>query len=219
VLATVAGAVREFLMSRHVHPGEIDFRVAAPVSVRRDEERGKLGNRVSSWIVQLPVGEPDARKRLEAIHRSTQDLKTSKQALGVQMMMAIAEWTPSVLLSLGARAASGPINMVVTNVPGPQVPIYLLGARLLESYPHVPLADRLGLGIALLSYDGRVHWGFNADYDVVPDLADFVGDVQDAFRALRELAGPIALRSAEAPAPRTGKKTRAGRLRPAASAS
>jgi hypothetical protein len=87
--------------------------------------------------------------------------------------------------------------MVVTNVPGPQVPIYLLGARMLESYPHVPLADRLGLGIALLSYDGRIHWGFSADYDVVPDLADFVDDVSASFRALRQMAAPIALRGAE----------------------
>ena len=99
------------------------------------------------------------------------------------------------------------------------MPIYLLGARLLESYPHVPLADRLGLGIALLSYDGRVHWGFNADYDLVPDLADFVGDVHAAFQALRELAGPIALRSAEAPAPPAAKKKRGRPLRPTASAS
>jgi diacylglycerol O-acyltransferase / wax synthase len=97
----------------------------------------------------------------------------------------------------------------VTNVPGPQVPIYLLGARLLESYPHVPLADRLGLGIALLSYDGHMHWGFNADYDVVPDLADFVQDISASFRALRAVAGPIALRAAE-------PSRAAGRPRPAA---
>ena len=197
VLATVAGAVREFLMSRHVHPGEIDFRVAAPVSVRRDEERGKLGNRVSSWIVQLPVGEPDARKRLEAIHRSTQDLKTSKQALGVQMMMAIAEWTPSVLLSLGARAASGPINMVVTNVPGPQLPLYMLGAKLLELYPQVPLMENTGLGVALFSYNGRMCWGFNADYELVPDLRSFVKAIDSAFAELARVAGVTLERTRE----------------------
>ena len=88
------------------------------------------------------------------------------------MLTQAADWTPSTLLALGARNATRllPFNMVVTNVPGPQVPMYLLGARMLEAYPHVPLADRLGLGIALLSYDGHIGWGFNADYDVVPDL-------------------------------------------------
>jgi hypothetical protein len=81
-----------------------------------------------------------------------------------------------------------PFNIVVTNVPGPQVPIYTLGAPLLEIYPHVPLIDGTGLGIALMSYDGRLCWGFNADYDLVPDLPVFVQAIQDAFEELRALA-------------------------------
>jgi WS/DGAT/MGAT family acyltransferase len=182
VLATVAGAVREFLISRRVHPDEIDFRISAPVSVRTENERGRLGNRVSSWILQLPIGEPDPLERLAAIRRVTQHLKATNQALGVEMMMAIAEWTPTVLLSLGARAASGPINMIVTNVPGPQFPLYMLGARLLELFPQVPLLESTGLGVAIFSYDGKLFWGFNADYELVPDLRSFVKAIDRSFQ-------------------------------------
>ncbi|MEB2283075.1 MAG: hypothetical protein B6D46_03470 [Polyangiaceae bacterium UTPRO1] len=188
VLATVTGAVRTFLISHHLHPEEIDFRVSAPVSVRRDAERGRLGNRVSSWILQLPIAEADPAHRLAAIRRVTQDLKATNQALGVETMMAIAEWTPTVLLPLGARAAGGPIDMILTNVPGPQFPLYLLGARLLELYPQVPLLESTGLGVAIFSYDGKLFWGFNADYELVPDLRDFVKAIAAAFRDLGALA-------------------------------
>jgi WS/DGAT/MGAT family acyltransferase len=189
VLTTVTGAVRRFLIRRRVRPEEIDFRVSAPVSVRREEEKGKLGNRVSSWIVRLPLGEEDPRKRLNAIHSVTQDLKSSKQALGVEMMMAVAEWTPGILLSLGARAASGPINMIVTNVPGPQFPLYMLGAKLLAPFPQVPLLEGTGIGVALFSYDGNLVWGFNADYGLVPDLEHFRQAIEESFRELGEAAG------------------------------
>jgi len=169
------------LKLRNTDPAELDFRVSAPVSVRREEERGKLGNRVSSWILQLPLGESDPVGRLHAIHGTTQRLKQSKQALGVELMMQIAEWTPPVLLSLGSQAASGPINSIVTNVPGPQFPLYMFGARLLEMYPVVPLLAGMGLAIALFSYDGSIFWGFNADYALLPDLQAFVGLVEKSF--------------------------------------
>lgn len=192
VLAVVTGAVREFLMRRRVNPETIDFRVTAPVSVRREEERGKMGNRVSSWILRLPIAEADPLRQLQAITDVTRDLKESRQALGVEMMMAVAEWTPGVLLSLGARAASGPINMIVTNVPGPQFPLYMLGARLLQSFPQVPLLQNTGLGVALFSYDGQLGWGFNADYDLVPDLPAFVRSIEASFHSLANAARAFA---------------------------
>jgi diacylglycerol O-acyltransferase len=185
VLATVTGAVRAYLIRRRVNPDHLDFRVSAPVSVRRDEERGTLGNRVSSWILRLPIRETDPFKRVEAIRRVTQKLKTSQQALGVEMLMAAAEWAPAQLLSLGSRATSGPINMIVTNVPGPQVPLYMLGARLLEMFPQVPLLENTGLGVALFSYDGRLFWGFNADPDLVTDLSAFVKAIEISFHELK----------------------------------
>ena len=145
----------------------------------------------------------------------------SKQAVGADVLTQVADWTPSTLLALGARNATRllPFNMVVTNVPGPQVPMYLLGARMLEAYPHVPLADRLGLGIALLSYDGRIGWGFNADYDAVPDLDRFVDDVRSAFAEMRVSAAAVAARGEAKPppgsaAPRPAKPN--GKARPAA---
>jgi hypothetical protein len=109
--------------------------------------------------------------------------------MGVEMMMEVAEWTPPVLLSLGAQAVSGPINSIVTNVPGPQFPLYMLGARLLAMYPMVPLLPGMGLGIALFSYDGRLCWGFNADFDLVPDLERIPGLVEHAFKELAASLG------------------------------
>ena len=161
-----------------------------PVSVRTDADRGDLGNRVSAWFLDLPVAESDPRKQLAALSATTKELKESKRAVGAAVLTQAAEWTPSTLLSLGARNITRllPFNLVVTNVPGPQVPMYTLGATLLEIYPHVPLMDHLGLGIALISYDGRLFWGFNADYDLVPDLPAFVQAMREAFEELRALA-------------------------------
>jgi diacylglycerol O-acyltransferase len=207
VLTTVSGAVRRFLVRRRVRPEDVDFRVSAPVNVRGAREKGQLGNHVSSWIVRLPIEESDPRKRLAAIHGVTQELKESKQALGVGMMMELVEWTPAALLSLGSRAASGPINMIVTNVPGPQFPLYLLGAKLQASFPQVPLLQGTGIGVALFSYDGRIFWGFNGDYAMLPDLENFRRDVEDAFRELAEAAGvqePVAEVRALRPEPAAG---------------
>jgi WS/DGAT/MGAT family acyltransferase len=196
VLSVVTGAVRDFLVRRRVRPDHLDFRVSAPVSVRRGEQRGEMGNHVSAWIVRLPIGEADPIAQVECIRVITDELKRSRQALGVETMMAVAEWTPSVLLSLGARAASGPINMIVTNVPGPQVPLYLLGCRLLEVFPQVPLLQSTGVGVALFSYDGKLCWGFNGDYELVPDLRHFVRAVEASLARLAAAAGvPLGERS------------------------
>lgn len=189
VLATVTGAFREFLQSRGVEISDLVFRASAPVSVRREQERGRMGNRVSSWFVTLPISEPDRRAQLEAIRAETRTLKESRQAIGMDMLMAAAEFAPSGVLALGAGLASGPVNTIVTNVPGPQFPLYMLGARLLALIPKVPLLEKIGIGIALMSYDGGVFWGFTADYDLVPDLADFVDGISRSFAELAAAAG------------------------------
>jgi len=144
---------------------------------------------VSSWILKLPIDEADPRRQLQRINETTQELKNSEQALGVEMMMAVAEWTPAGLLSLGAQAAGGPVNSIVTNVPGPQFPLYMQGAKLEAIYPQVPLLEGMGLGIALMSYNGKICWGFNANPDVVPDLPDFVKLVELCFQDLAKEAG------------------------------
>jgi len=186
VLATVTGAVRRFLERRGVHVDDLDFRVMAPVSTRTEQERGTLGNRVSAWTVPLPLGEPDPVKRLDLIRETTEHLKESNQALGAELLSQVAEWTPSTLLSIGARLAARalPFNLVVTNVPGPQTPLYMIGAKMLSNYGLIPLTDNLGLGIVLFSYAGQLFWGLTADWDLVPDLHDFVRDVRESFDEL-----------------------------------
>lgn len=191
VLTTVTGAVQRYLQLQQINPGQVDFRVMTPVSVRSQDQRGTLGNRVSAWFLDLPIAEADPREQLARIKAQSQRLKESKQAVGASMLTDMAEYGSSTLLALGARNVTRmlPFNLVVTNVPGPQFPIYLLGARLLETFPLVPLVDNLGLGIALMSYDGKLCWGFNADYDLMPDLHAFVRATEDAFDELLRLAG------------------------------
>ena len=203
VLTIVTGAVRSFLQRRRVDPETIDFRIMAPVSVRSEDQKGALGNRVSAWIVPLPIGEQDPIVQLAEISARTNELKESKSAIAAGLLTQVAEWSSSTLLALGARNVTRllPFNMVVTNVPGPQIPLYTLGSRMLECYPHVPLIDRLGLGIALMSYNGKLCWGFNADYDLVPDLDDFLEDVRASFEALRERAEQAREAPAEETAP------------------
>jgi WS/DGAT/MGAT family acyltransferase len=204
VLTAVTGAVREYLLYRGVSPERTLFRASAPVSIRREAEKGKLGNRVSSWLIPLPIRESDPRRQLQEIVRQTQELKETRQALGVEMMMGVAEWTPSILLSLGARSISGPVNTIVTNVPGPQFPLYLCGARLRALYPQAPLLEGMGLAIGLISYDGCVHWGIVSDPDIVPDVDVFVELVSASLRRLAEAAGLAATTTepaSETPAP------------------
>jgi len=189
VLTVVTGAIRDYLKSRGVDPAQIDFRVSSPVSVRKEGERGKMGNKVSSWIIPLPIALEHPRDQLAAIHELTRELKESRQALGVEMMMQVAEWTPSTLLALGARAMSGPINTIVTNVPGPQMPLYFHGARVREIYPMVPLLEGMGIGIAVTSYAGTMHFGFNADPDIVPDLDLFADLMRRALERVAKEAG------------------------------
>jgi len=190
VLATVTGAVASFLEQRRVSVELLRFRVMAPVSVRTREERGTFGNRVSAWMIDLPLAERDPRRRLEKIREQTERLKESKHALGAEVLTRVVEWTPSTLLSLGGRMVtrSLPFNLVVTNVPGPQVPLYLLGARMLDNYGQVPLTDYLGLGIVLFSYAGTLCWGFTADWDLVPDVTEFVAGIEASFAELRQAA-------------------------------
>ena len=195
VLTVVTGAVRAYLLAKGVDVGVIDFKVATPVSVRNEKDRGELGNNVSSWIIALPISEPDPKRQLELIHEITEELKETNQAIGIQMITHVQEWTPSTLLSLGAQAMPGAINTIVTNVPGPQIPLYFHGARLRAIYPAVPLMEGMGLGIALTSYAGTMGIGFNADPDIIPDLELFVLRFKQSLESVAAAAnatiGPV----------------------------
>ena len=194
VLATVAGGVRRFLYDERglnaADMGRLDYRVMAPVSVRSNERRGAMGNEVAMWLVTLPVGEGDPVRRFEAVRLETENLKQTDQALGAATLVRLSAGAPATLVSLGARLASNarPFNTTVTNVPGPQFPLYMLGSKLLATYPLVPLWQSHGVGVALFSYDGRVHWGFNGDYDLLYDLSEFAGAMEESFEELLEAA-------------------------------
>jgi WS/DGAT/MGAT family acyltransferase len=197
VLATVAGALRRFLQRREMDVAQLDFRVMAPVSVRTEQEQGTLGNRIAAWMVPLPLGDADPVCRLAKIRKTTEHLKDSKQALSAAVLTQVGEWTPTTLLSLGGRLATRvlPFNLVVTNVPGPQVPLYMLGAKMVDTFGFLPLIDSLGLGVVLFSYAGKLCWGFTGDWDLLPDLRDFVDDVEASFRELSTVPASTATRS------------------------
>jgi hypothetical protein len=175
-------------MRRGIDPARLDLRAATPVSMRGELERGKPGNFISSWIVPLPVGEPAAAERLAAICRTTLALKQSRAELAIDTLFGISEVLPEAVLSLAVRAAPRSANLLVTNVSGPQFPLYQLGARLLGIYPLAPCLPGSGLAIALFSYDGKLCWGFNADPERVPDLTELAGDIDAAYRDLATLA-------------------------------
>ncbi|MFT4572519.1 MAG: diacylglycerol O-acyltransferase, partial [Candidatus Binatia bacterium] len=123
VLTVVTGAFRDYLAHRQMRPEELDFRIQAPVSVRSEDEKGKLGNRVSGWLVRLPLDESDPRKQLARINETTRELKDTQQALGAEIILSMMNNMPNALVSLGAQAAAGTMNSIVTNVPGPQFPL------------------------------------------------------------------------------------------------
>ena len=191
VIAAVAGAVRSFLIEdRGVDVEGLDFRAMVPVSTRDREGGEASGNRVTMWLIDLPLGEPDPLERLRAVTLATEHLKETDQALGAALLTQSASFTPSTVLSVAARVAAAtarPFNMTVTNVPGPQVPLYLMTARLTRIFPMVPLWVNHGLGVALFSYDGRLNWGLASDRDSVPDIERFVGHLRRALDGLVEL--------------------------------
>ncbi len=193
-LAVVAGAVRRFLIEERGSSEKAlegtDFRVMAPVSVRSKDQRGTLGNQVAMWLAALPIDDDDAASRLRKVRAETEKLKDTDQALGAATLVRVSAGAPATLVALGARLATNarPFNMTVTNVPGPQFPLYLLDARLDATYPLVPLWESHGIGLALFSYDGTVSWGINVDYGIMPDVGLFGQAILDSFADLCDAA-------------------------------
>jgi WS/DGAT/MGAT family acyltransferase len=197
VLAVLAGALRRFLRRRGAWSAGLDFRAMLPVNVRSESSREDLGNRVAMMVARLPLELRDPRARLEQIISETRRLKGSHQALGMQTLEEISDRTfTSLLVDFARLAGMGrPYNVVVTNVPGPQFPVYVSGCRMLACYPLVPLFRQQALGVALFSYDGTIYWGFNADWDALPDLHELVEAVGEEFAALRAAAAALPLRA------------------------
>jgi WS/DGAT/MGAT family acyltransferase len=192
VLAVTAGALRAFLLRRAVPVNQLRVHAMVPVSVRSERQRGKLGNRVATLRARLPVDERDPARRIARVIEETRRLKGSDVVEGAELLEALSDFTATTLFAQLSRLASRTrsYNLTVTNVPGPQQPVELLGARMQEIYPLVPLFARQALGIALFSYDGGLFWGFDADWDALPDLHDLVGAVQEELELLLKLEAP-----------------------------
>src|SRR4051794_21412038 len=175
VLAVVAGGMRAWLHSRGVRTEGLELRALVPVSIRGDAERGDLGNRIAAMRGPLPVYVDDPVERLRVVSESMAGLKDSKQALGAEVIAGLTDFAPPTLLAQASRLnfSTRLFNQIVTNVPGPQFPLYMLGRELLELIPVAFLPEDHALAIAIMSYNGMVDFGLLADYDAMPDL-DFV---------------------------------------------
>ena len=191
VLAIVGGAVARVLDAHGELRRDLVLKAFCPVSVRDDDQRMQLGNRISTMVVPIPVGEPDARVRLEAVRATTADLKERRQAVGAAALLGLSEYAAPTLLGLAARVAHVQpfANLIVTNIPGPQVPLYCLGARMHEVYPIVPLSRNLTLNAAILSYCGQLHFGLIGDGASGRDLERLAGGIEDAIAELGARAG------------------------------
>jgi diacylglycerol O-acyltransferase / wax synthase len=200
VLAAVAGGLRNLLLERgEPVPHDLTLKVLVPVSVRRADEHGTLGNRVGSVFAALPVGIGDPERRIAEIAATTRSLKQSHEASTTERLLRAADALPPLLGRGAVRAIERQriINLIVTNVPGPQVPLYALGARMLEAYPVVPLGANLSVGVAILSYDGALNIGFTADATQCPDVDTFAAGTDRALVQLGVSSNLVAADTAE----------------------
>jgi diacylglycerol O-acyltransferase len=219
VLAVIGEAMARWLDKR----GEAvphALRVFAPVSVRDDSHRYKLGNLVSGMVVEVPLAPMTPKERLNLVTSATGDLKRSRQAVAAQTLSNLANFAPATLQALAGRVVTSQaqwshqavINLVATNIPGPQFPFYTGGAELLDIWPFVAIYHSLGLNVAIISYNGSVHFGLLADRDLVPDLDDFGRHLAKAVADFKQAAVPAREGGGET-APVGGSAGRAARPR------
>jgi diacylglycerol O-acyltransferase / wax synthase len=191
VLSVVAGGLGRHLRRRGVKTDGLELKAMVPVSVRSDVQRGALGNRVAAMMAPLPVWCQEPVARLDIVSEQLKGLKSGGQAVGAQVLTDLSGFAPPTIMDQASRlmARQRFFNLVVTNVPGPQFPLYLLGRRMLDPFPMVPLAKNQALGVALLSYDGHINFGLVGDFDLMWDLDDFAGDLEDSLAELADAAG------------------------------
>ncbi len=183
VLSVVAGALGNYLRARGHDTTDLELRAMVPVSVRAEEERGALGNRIAAMMAPLPVWCEDPVERLHLITETMGDLKGSGQAVGAEILTRITDFAPPTIASQAARLqpAQRFFNLVVTNVPGPQFPLYVLGREMESIFPLVPLARRQALCVGIMSYNGQIDFGLVGDYDAMADLESFGLDLEQAL--------------------------------------
>jgi WS/DGAT/MGAT family acyltransferase len=191
VLTVVSGAIGRWLRTRGVRTEGLELRALVPVSTRSEDQKHRLGNQITVMRGPLPVYCADPVERLRIVREAMDGLKKSKQALGAEVISGLQDFAPPTLLAQASRVnfSTRMFNLIVTNVPGPQFPLYLLGRELQQLIPIAFLPENHALAIAIMSYNGRVDVGLLGDYDAMPDLEDLGRYVEDALAELLKAAG------------------------------
>ncbi len=217
VLAVVAGALGRWLNSRGVRTEGLELRALVPVSIRTEEEHGTLGNRIAAMRGPLPVYVRDPVERLRTVQQMMGNLKQSKQALGAEVISGLQDFAPPTLLAQASRLnfSTRLFNLIVTNVPGPQFPLYLLGREMEEIVPIAFLPENHALAIAIMSYNGKVDFGLLADYDAMPDLETVADALEEALdellSAARARSAPVSGGDTSSPEANGGQRAAPGK--------
>ena len=190
VLAVVTGALRTFLISRGRRTAGCELRALVPVSVRAENDRGEIGNRIVVMRGPLPVYIADPVQRLRFVSQAMNGLKESKQALGAEVIAGAQNFAPPTILAQASRLnfSTRLFNLIVTNVPGPQFPLYVLGREMLEIFPVAFLPENHSLAIAIMSYNGQMNFGLLGDFDSLPDLDQIRSNIAEELATLVALA-------------------------------
>jgi WS/DGAT/MGAT family acyltransferase len=206
VLAVVTGALRKWLDRRGIRTEGLELRALVPVSIRAEDEHGHLGNRIAAMRGPLPVYVEDPVRRLQVVREAMGELKQSKQALGAEVISRFNDFAPPTLLAQASRInfSTRLFNLIVTNVPGPQIPLYVLGRELEDVFPVAFLPRNHALAIAIMSYNGRINFGLLADYDAMKDVGVISEGIAAALEELLDAAKAsepeVEAERAEAPA-------------------
>jgi diacylglycerol O-acyltransferase len=190
VLSVVSGALGRWLRSRGLRTEGVEMRALVPVSVRTQDDRGTLGNRLAAMRGPLPVYIRDPVVRLGVVSAAMADLKESKQAVGAATLVAVNERLPPTVLAQASRIqfSTRLFNLLVTNVPGPQVPLYILGRQLEDMFPLAFLPENNALAVAIMSYNGRVEYGLLGDFDALPDIELIADGIEQSLQELLAVA-------------------------------
>ncbi len=190
VLAVVAGAMRSFLIARGRRTEGVELRALVPVSVRTEGERLGVGNRLVAMRGPLPVYIADPLNRLRFVSQAMDGLKESKQALGAEVIAGAQNFAPPTILAQASRLnfSTRLFNLIVTNVPGPQFPLYVLGREMLQAMPVAFLPENQALAVAIMSYNGQMNFGLLGDFDALPDIDAIGEDIGEELANLVSLA-------------------------------
>jgi WS/DGAT/MGAT family acyltransferase len=205
VLTVVAGGLRTWLRSRGVRTEGLELRALVPVSVRAKDQHHELGNRIVVMRGPLPVYVEDPIARLRVVRQAMDGLKDSKQAVGAEVITGLEALAPPTILAQASRLqfSTRLFNLLVTNVPGPQFPLYVLGRELEDLFPIAFLPENQSLAVAIMSYNGRMDFGLLGDYDALDDLEVLEQALKDSLAELVDAAGGgKPRRRRKAPAPR-----------------